>query len=61
MSGSIYFTLGSSSKVWNGGGEDTVNSRVVAPSHHGFCCAFLFFAKAYRRFIKNTANPTTDI
>ena len=46
VSGSIYFTLGSSSKVWNGGGEDTVHSRVVAPSPHGFCCAFFFLAKA---------------
>lgn len=27
-----YFTTGISEKVWNGGGEDTVHSSVVAPS-----------------------------
>ena len=55
--GSIYFTLGSSSKVWNGGGEVTVHSKVVAPSPHGFCSAFLFFKKEYRRFNINTPKP----
>ena len=58
---SIYFTLGSSSKVWNGGGDETVHSNVVAPSPHGFCCAVLFFIKAYKRFNKNTASPIIEI
>ena len=61
LSGSIYFTLGSSSKVWNGGGDDTVHSRVVAPYPHGFGSAFFFFIKAYNRFNKNTAKPIIDI
>ena len=26
-----------------GGGDDTVHSKVVAPSPQGFCCAFFFF------------------
>ena len=56
-----YFTLGSSSKVWNGGGDDTVHSRVVAPSPHGFGSAFFFFIKAYNKFSKNTARPIIDI
>src|SRR5690242_12236451 len=30
-----YFTSGNSSKVWNGGGDDTVHSSVVAPAPHG--------------------------
>ena len=58
---SIYFTLGKSSKVWNGGGDDTVHSSVVAPSPHGFCCAVLFFIKAWSKFNKNTAKPTIEI
>ena len=61
MFGSIYFTFGNSSKVWNGGGEDTVHSKVVAPSPHGFCSAFFFLAKAYKRLIKKTAKPITEI
>ena len=43
---SIYFILGNSSKVWNGGGEVTVHSKVVAPSPHGFCAAAFFLENA---------------
>src|SRR5579872_5245298 len=37
---------GSVSKVWNGGGEDTVHSKVVAPTPQGLFPARRFFAKA---------------
>ena len=61
MFGSIYFTLGNSSNVWNGGGEVTVHSNVVAPSPHGFWAAAFFLEKAQIRFAKNTTRPIIDI
>ena len=56
-----YFILGSSSKVWNGGGDDTVHSRVVAPTPHGFFDAASFFIKEYIIFNRNTPTPIIEI
>lgn len=35
-----YLMLGSVSNVWNGGGEDSVHSSVVAPAPQGLSAAF---------------------
>src|SRR5690606_3198701 len=41
-----YLMRGSSSHWWNGGGDDSCHSSVVAPSPHGFAPATRFLAKA---------------
>ena len=41
-----YFMRGSCSHWWNGGGEDSCHSSVVAPSPQGFAPASRFFANA---------------
>ena len=58
---SNYLILGSSSKVWNGGGDATVHSKVVAPSPHGLFAAVCFLVKAYNKFIKKTPTPIIEI
>ena len=41
-----YCTRGSTSNWWNGGGDGSVHSSVVAPAPHGLASATRFFAKA---------------
>src|SRR5579864_4323103 len=41
-----YFTIGSTLNWWNGGGEDSVHSRVVAPGPQGLFAAFSLRMKA---------------
>jgi hypothetical protein len=43
---SVALMRGSVSNWWNGGGEDSVHSSVVAPSPHGLSPAFGASAKA---------------
>ena len=56
-----YFTFGSASKVWNGGGEDTCHSRVVAPSPHGLSAALRFEIKASTISARNTSVAAAEI
>src|SRR5438552_2930888 len=43
---SAYCTRGSTSNWWNGGGDGSVHSSVVAPAPHGLSAACCFLAKA---------------
>jgi len=52
---------GSVSKQWNGGGEDSVHSSVVAPSPHGFASACRFFANATAIPAKKTRTPRAEM
>ena len=48
---------GSVSNWWNGGGEDSVHSNVVAPTPHGLLPAARFLMKASAMPKKNTSTP----
>ena len=41
-----YLILGRVLNWWNGGGDESVHSSVVAPSPHGLSAAFSFLANA---------------
>ena len=43
--------LGKVSNWWNGGGEDSVHSRVSAPSPHGFATSFFPKNKASKKIL----------
>ena len=48
---------GSVSKVWNGGGEDSVHSSVVAPTPQGFAAAGTLRANCAAMPYRNTKKP----
>src|SRR5208282_6473045 len=52
-----YLIRGSVSNWWNGGGEDSVHSSVVAPTPHGLLPAARFLMKASAMPKKNTSTP----
>src|SRR5262245_52716754 len=56
-----YLTRGSVSQVWNGGGDGSVHSSVVAPAPHGLAGACCFLAKAEIRQMKNTIRPAKEM
>jgi hypothetical protein len=46
--------------VWNGGGEGSVHSSVVAPAPHGLGPASRLRAKARSKLAKNISMPTAE-
>src|SRR5262249_23171213 len=55
-----YLMSGSSLYWWNGGGEGSVHSRVVAAAPHGLSAAFSLRKNAHPRPKKNTKVPNAD-
>src|SRR5215467_6195106 len=56
-----YLIRGSVSNWWNGGGDDSVHSSVVAPTPHGLLPATRFFTKASIRPKKKMITPKPEI
>lgn len=56
-----YWIRGNVSYWWNGGGEGSVHSSVVAPSPHGFPAALSLRENACAMPTKNTIKPTAEI
>ena len=56
-----YLILGSSLNWWNGGGDDSVHSRVVAPGPHGLAAAFSLRAKATPMPMKKIRRPSPEM
>src|SRR5262249_38802247 len=57
----LHLIRGSTLNWWNGGGEESVHSRVVAPGPHGLSAAFSLRTKACARPAKNTIKPRNDM
>jgi hypothetical protein len=56
-----YSTRGSVSNWWNGGGDGSVHSSVVAPMPQGLAGASLFRTKAKAMPMRNTTKPTPEM
>src|SRR5215475_965748 len=55
-----YLMSGSSLYWWNGGGDGSVHSSVVAPGPHGLSAAFCLRAKAWKTPKKKISAPSPD-
>jgi hypothetical protein len=56
-----YLIRGSVSNWWNGGGDESVHSSVVAPTPHGLLPATLFLTKASTMPKKKISTPNPEI